>query len=197
MFAETGSTLDTLAHERLGAVIDALASREPLPAAGAALAISLAMAAALLEKAASAPRHGVPVDGAAQARAGRLRRDALRLADEDAVAYRRVVAAKAAGDVDRMRHALGQAAEPPLAMAEMGLKLARTAQSILGVVPLSLQGEVRAAASMALAGTVAAADLVRIDVGSDDDERAVRALLLAGDAAALALVLAGGPLRTS
>jgi formiminotetrahydrofolate cyclodeaminase len=195
MFADSGTTMDTLAHERLGAIVDAMASREPLPAAGAALAISMAMAAALLEKAASAPRKGVPVDAAAEARAGRLRHDALRLADEDAVAYRRVVAAKSAGDSERMRHALSQAAEPPLVMAEIGLKLARIAKSILDVVPLSLQGEVRAAASMACAGTIAAAELVRIDIASEDDERSQRAALLAGDAQALAQALAGRPLR--
>ena len=190
-----GSSLDTLAHERLGAIVDAMAGREPLPAAGAALAVALAMSAALLEKAASAPRAGVPVDAAAEARAGRLRHDALRLADEDATAYRRVVAAKAAGDAERMRHALSRAAEPPLSMAEMGLKLASIAASILDEVPLSLQGEVRAAAQMALAATIAAADLVRIDVGSEEDERAQRASLLAGDAAARIQALAGRPLR--
>lgn len=196
MFADAGSTIDTLAHERLGAIVDAMASREPLPAAGAALAISMAMAAALLEKAASAPRNGVPVDAAAEARAGRLRRDALRLAGEDAVAYRRVVAAKSAGDAERMRSALRQAAEPPLVMAEIGLKLARIAKSILDVVPLSLQGEVRAAAHIACAAAIAAADLVRIDIACGDDERAQRAALLAGDAQALAQALATRPLRS-
>lgn len=195
MFADAGMTLDTLAHERLGAVIDAMGSREPLPAAGAALAISLSMAAALLQKAASAPRDGLPVDAAAEARAGRLRHDALRLADEDATAYRRVVAARAAGGGERMRHALVHASEPPLVMAQIGLKLARIAEALLDVVPLSLQGEVRAAAQMACAGTIASADLVRIDVADDDDERSQRAGLLAGDASVLGQALAGRPLR--
>jgi len=192
---DPGSALGTLAQERLGAVVDAMASREPLPAAGAALAVALAMSAALLEKAASAPRSGAPADAVAEARAGRLRRDALRLADEDAAAYRRVVAAKPAGDAERMRHALSQAADPPLAMAEIGLKLATIAQSILDEVPLSLQGEVRAAEQMALAAAIAAADLVRIDIGRDQDERSRRASLLAEDAAARAHALAARPLR--
>ena len=95
-----------------------------------------------------------------------------------------------------MRSALRQAAEPPLAMAEIGLKLARIAKSILDVVPLSLQGEVRAAAHMACAGVIAAADLVRIDIDSEDDERSQRAALLAGDARALAQALATRPLRS-
>jgi len=194
MFPDAGGSIDTLAHARLGAVVDAMASREPLPAAGAALAVSLAMAAALLQKAASAPRGGAVVDAAAEARAGRLRQDALRLADEDAVAYRRVVAAKGGGE-ERMRLALEHAAEPPLAMAEIGLKLARISKSLLDAVPLSLQGEVRAAAHMACAGTIAAAQLVRIDVGCDEDELAQRAGLLAGDATALAQALANRPLR--
>ncbi|MGI8729519.1 MAG: cyclodeaminase/cyclohydrolase family protein [Solirubrobacteraceae bacterium] len=94
-----------------------------------------------------------------------------------------------------MRNALRQAAEPPLAMAEMGLKLARIAQSLLDVAPLSLQGEVRAAAQMACAAAIAAADLVRIDVGCDDDERSQRAGLLAGDATALVEALSARPLR--
>lgn len=176
--------MDTLAQARLAAVVDAMAGREPLPAAGAALAVSLAMAAALLQKAASAPRDGAPVDAGAEARAGRLRHDALRLADEDAVAYRRVVAAKGADD-GRLRDALRQAAEPPLAMAETALELARLSESLHDEVPLSLQGEVRAAGHMACGAAIAAADLVRIDVGRDDDERSRRAGLLAGEAATL------------
>ncbi|HEX4344923.1 MAG TPA: cyclodeaminase/cyclohydrolase family protein [Solirubrobacteraceae bacterium] len=195
MFADGGSTMDTLAHERLGAVVDAMAGREPLPAAGAALAIALSMAAALLVKAASAPRDGTAIDAAAQARAGRLRHDALRLADEDGVAYRRVVAAKSAGGGERMRHALEQASEPPLAMAQIGLELARLAESLLDVVPLSLQGEVRAAAQMSCSATIAAADLVRIDVGDERDERSRQAVLLAGDAGVLGQALAARPLR--
>jgi methenyltetrahydrofolate cyclohydrolase len=195
MLADGASTMDTLAHERLGAVIDAMASREPLPAAGAALAIALSMAAALLVKAASAPRDGTAIDAAAQARAGRLRHDALRLADEDAVAYRRVVAAKSAGGGERMRHALEQASQPPLAMAQIGLELARLSESLLDVVPLSLQGEVRAAGQMSCSATIAAAELVRIDVGDEEDERARRVVVLAGDASVLGQALYGRPLR--
>lgn len=197
MFSDTSTTaLDTLAHERLGAVVDAMAGREPLPAAGAALAIGLSMAAALLAKAASAPRGGVPVDAPAEARAGRLRHDALRLADEDAAAYRRVVAARLlGGDGERVRAALVQAAEPPLAMAQIGLKLARIAESILDQVPLSLQGEVRAAAHLACAGAMAAADLVVIDIASEADERSQHAAELAREAASAAQALAGRPLR--
>jgi formiminotetrahydrofolate cyclodeaminase len=194
MLSDMGT--DTLAHERLGAVVDAMAGREPMPAAGAAVAIGLSMAAALLEKAASAPRAGVPVDAASQARAGRLRRDALRLADEDAAAYRRVVAAKSGGgDEGRVRHALVQAAEPPLAMAEIGCKLARIAESILDEVPLSLQGEVRSAARVACAGAMAAADLVVIDIDSEEDERSLRATALGGEALAITQALATRPLR--
>jgi len=197
MTPATGSTshgLGSLADERLGAVVATMAGREPLPAAGAAVALTLTMAAALLEKAASAPRGGVPVDSGAQGRAEHLRVEALALADVDAAAYRRVLAAGA--DAERVCAALAHASEPPLAMAEIGVKLARLAARILDDVPLSLQGEVRSAAHLASAAAQAAAELVAIDLGAlSQDARVIRAAELAAEAAAHAQTLAERPLR--
>jgi formiminotetrahydrofolate cyclodeaminase len=184
----TSKAIGALSDERLGAVVDQVASREPLPAAGAAVAVTL-----LLEKAASAPRAGVPVDSAAQGRAGHLRHEALALADEDTAIYRRVVAAK--GDDERVRSALSQFAEPPLAMAEIGLKLARLAERILADVPLSLQGDVRSAGHLACAAAKAATELVAIDVDSSRDERSVRATQIATEVAERARDLSSRALR--
>ncbi len=189
----SSKALASLGDERLGAVVEKMAGREPLPAAGAAVAVTLSMSAALLEKAASAPRDGVPVDSAAQGRAERLRRHALQLADDDAATYRRVLAAR--GDAGRVRAALARAAEPPLAMAEIGVKLARLAGGILGDVPLSLQGEVRSAGHLACAAARAAADLVAIDLGEAETEPGARARELAGEAGALEQALTASPLR--
>ena len=194
--SETGSSsrgFGSLADERLGAVIATMAGREALPAAGSAVALTLSLAAALLEKAASAPREGQPVDSAARGRAERLRRDALSLADEDAATYRRVGAAK--GDAERVRAALSRAADPPLAMAEIGVKLAELAGRILDAVPLRLQGEVRSAGHLACAATTAATELAAIDLGDVDDGRGERAAELAAEAAALAQTLSDRPLR--
>jgi formiminotetrahydrofolate cyclodeaminase len=197
MTSETGSPshgLGSLADERVGAVVAAMAGREPPPAAGAALALTLTLAAALLEKAASASRGGVPVDSAAQGSAEHLRGDALALADEDAAAYRRVLAAR--GDAERVRSALSHASKPPLAMAEIGVKLARLAARILDDVPLRLQGEVRSAAHLSCAAARAAAELVAIDLGIDSQDASVtRAVELAAEAAAHAQTLAERPLR--
>lgn len=194
MLSDTGSkALGALVDERLGSVVDLMAGREPLPAAGAAIAVSLSLAAALLEKAASAPRGGQPVDSSAQGRAGHLRQLALALADEDAASYRRVVAAR--GDAERVRAALSQAAEPPLAMAEIGVKLARLAERILGDVPLRLQGEVRSASHLACAAATAATELVAIDLDSGADERCRRAAEIAAEVAGLATALAARALR--
>jgi formiminotetrahydrofolate cyclodeaminase len=189
----TSKAIGALSDERLGAVVDQVASREPLPAAGAAVAVTLSLAAALLEKAASAPRAGVPVDSAAQGRAGHLRHEALALADEDTAIYRRIVAAK--GDDERVRSALSQFAEPPLAMAEIGLKLARLAERILADVPLSLQGDVRSAGHLACAAAKAATELVAIDVDSSRDERSVRATQIATEVAERARDLSSRALR--
>jgi formiminotetrahydrofolate cyclodeaminase len=182
-----------LADERLGALLSTMASREPLPAAGAAIAITMSFSAALLETAASAPRDGVPVDAAARDRAQDLRRRLLALADEDCAAYHRVVAAK--GDAERLRAALSTAADPPLQMAELGVELARLALSILGVVPLSLQGEVRTAGRLAAAAASAAADLVAIDLAGQPDARAVRVAEIAVEAGTRADALSAQALR--
>jgi formiminotetrahydrofolate cyclodeaminase len=197
MTSGTGPTphgLGTLADERLGAFVAAMAGPEPLPAAGAAIAMTLAIAAALLETAASAPRNGVPVDSAAQGRAEHLRTGAMALADEDAATYRRMLAAR--GDAARVQSALAYAAEPVLAMAEIGVKLARLGDRIHDDVPLRLQGEVRTAEHLACAAARAAAELVAIDLGElSKDPRAARAFELAAEAAAYALTLAERPLR--
>lgn len=197
MAADSASTphgLGSLADERLGAVVATMAGREPLHAAGAALAVTLSMTAALLEKAAAAPRNGMPVDSVAQGHAEHLRADALVLADDDAAANRRVHAAR--GDAERVRPALSQAADPVLAMAEIGVELARLAAGLFDQAPLDLQGEVRSAGHLACATARAAAELVAIDLGElSEDERAGRAYELAAEAAAHAQTLAERPLR--
>lgn len=197
MTPDTGSTpqgLGSLADERLGAVVATMAARKPAPATGAALAVTLSMAAALLEKAASARRNGVPVDSAAQGRAEHLRADAIALADEDAAAYRRVHAAR--GDAERVRSALSRVADPVLGMADIGVKLARLATGLIDQVPRDLEGEVRSAMHLACAAARAAAELVAIDLGErSGDERAGRAYELAAEAAAHAQTLAERPLR--
>jgi formiminotetrahydrofolate cyclodeaminase len=184
-----------LADERLGALLATMASREPLPAAGAAIAITLSFSAALLETAASALRDEAPVDAVAADRAGELRRRSLALADEDCDAYHRVVAAS--GDRARFGAALSSAADPPLAMAEIAVELARLALAILDGAPLSLQGEVRTAGRLAAAGAGAAGDLVAIDLGGhgEADPRVARAKEIAADAKALADALSARPLR--
>lgn len=173
-----------LADDRLGAVLAAIAGPKPVPAAGAALAVTLGIAAALLEKAASAASDGVPVDSSAQGRAKRLRNGAIALADEEAAAHRSAHPARA------------QAADLVLAMAEIGVTLARLADRIHDRVPLSLQGEVRCAVRLACAAVRAAAELVAIDLGElSGDRRETRAYELAAEAAAHARTLAERPLR--
>ena len=156
----------------------------------------MAMSAALLEKAASAPREGVPVDAAAEARAGRLRRDALRARRRG----RRRLPARRRGEVRGRRRAHAQRAAPGRrAAARHGGDRAQ-ARADREVDPRRRAAQpagrgARRRRTWPAPAAIAAADLVRIDIGSEDDERSQRAALLAGDAQALAQALATRPLR--
>ena len=97
--------------------LDGLASESPAPGAGAAAAWCCALSAALVEMVARVLRargEGSPELERRRNRAGELRAAALRLADEDAAAYRAVIDAPP----ERRREALSAAADPPLAIAE-------------------------------------------------------------------------------
>ena len=174
--------------EPLCAFLDQIAAREPAPGGGAAAAMTVAMAAALVAMAARfSASH---LDSAADlcTHAEMLRARVAPLAQADANAYQQVIEAmrlpgkpnaKAAKARNlAIRKALDQAAEVPLRVAELGADVATLAATLARDGNPNLRGDAITAAQLAAAGTRAAATLVTINVGATDP-RALRAQRLA------------------
>lgn len=161
----------------LGAFLDRIASGEPAPGGGAATAASVSMAAALVAMAARLSLEHM--DGAAElvARAEDLRARTAPLAQADAEAYTRVLAAyRPPKDLPSERRAeligaaLSAAADVPLAVAEAAAELGPMAAVLAENGNPNLRGDAVAAALLAAAGARSAAVLVAINLGPGDDD---------------------------
>jgi len=162
--------------------LDRLASESPAPGAGAAAAWCCALAAALVEMVARvvlARGEEHPEVERRGRRARELRAAALRLADEDAAAYRAVIDAPP----ERRREALVAAADPPLAIAEAAAETGALAAESSAGARGPLRGEADTAVLVAAAAIRAAARLVELNLGgAPDDPRLARARELAEQA---------------
>lgn len=178
----------------LGGFLDLSASRTPAPGGGAALAVTVALAASLSGMAARFSADHLPEAAALAGRSDSLRDEAAALAQADATAYERVLAAKRGGGEDRnVREALSDAADVPLAVAEIGSEVAEIAVRIVERGNPNLRGDAVAAALLAEAGVRAAATLAEINLsGSEPDERLERAGELVQTAAAARRVAEDG-----
>ena len=160
----------------LGALLAAFADRTPAPGGGAAAGLACALGAALTEMGA----RFAGLDAAA-ARAAALRDDGLRLAEADAAGYAPVLEAVRlpAGDpgrTARLRAALGDAADVPLAIAEAAAEVAALARRVAAEGRPALAGDALTGAELAAAAARAAARLVAIDLEhAPDDPRLARA----------------------
>jgi formiminotetrahydrofolate cyclodeaminase len=159
--------------------LDGLASESPAPGAGAASAWCCALSAALVEMVAGVLRargEGSSALERRRSRAGELRAAALRLADEDAAAYRAVIDAPP----ERRRQALSAAADPPLAIAEAAAEAGALAVASAADARGPVRGEADTAALLAAAAVRAAARLIELNLGgAPDDPRLIRARELA------------------
>jgi formiminotetrahydrofolate cyclodeaminase len=150
-----------------------VAARQSAPGGGAVAATTVAAAAAL---AAMSARYSTADDAPSLAEAADAERSAaLGLADADAAAYGRVLAAMRGGGADRVRAALEEAADIPLRIAEAGARVGRIAVAVAVGGNPNLTGDVRAAVLLAEAAVRAAAELVRINVDLGDLDRAITA----------------------
>lgn len=183
--------MSAFAEMSFAALTDSLASAEPTPGAGPALACTCAVAAALVEMvAAVALRHQPPDPEAARAigdRAAELRRRVLSLADLDAAAYGEVLAAqRRRGEPDysqRLRQALGAAADPPVAIVEAAAELATLAVAVAQQARGPVRGEAVTAVALAAAVARAGVPLVELNLGgAPDDPRLDRVRQLASTA---------------
>ena len=176
-------------EQPLGGFLDSVASGEPAPSGGGAAAVAVALAAGLSGMSARlSADHLLDAVGLAE-RADHLRQRVAPLAQEDASAYGRVLAAQHEdGDPEdrreRLREALSVAADVPLAIAEAGAEVAEIAARLAREGNPNLRGDAVAAALLAEAGVRAAEVLVRINTaaGGIFDDRLGRASELAARA---------------
>jgi formiminotetrahydrofolate cyclodeaminase len=197
-------------------VLDAVASREQGPGAGWAAAVGVGMGAALAGVAArtavGAPGGQAGGDCVENAellarQADRMRRRAGELADADADATRRVRRASAPRFTPdaapwraRLAAALADAADAPLAVAELGAEVTRLAAALANAGPPAARADARVAATLAEAGSRAAAALVAVNVAAgglapDRAEEARRHAAGAADALARATAGVGAPVK--
>jgi formiminotetrahydrofolate cyclodeaminase len=181
----------------LGQFLDLVASREAAPGGGAVAAVTVSLAAGLVAMAARLSPDQIPDSAALTAEADRIRLSAARLADDDAHAYRRVLAAYSAarrtgsttpGD-PAVRSALEQAARVPLEVSALGARAAALAARLAVEGNPPLRGDAATAVAIAQAAVGAAARLVSINVeegGGDQSlvEEARRNVELATEAQA-------------
>ena len=184
MTAETRSTPDYL-EIPLSRFLEHVASGESAPGGGAAAAVAVALAASLSSMSVILSSDHLPDAAWLISRTNRLRQDVARLAQADAEAYRRVIAARHAQD--QSVQALSEAADVPLAIAEVGAEIADVAaRLVIEDGNPNLKGDAIAAVLLAEAGVRAATALVKINLSAAglEDARLNRADELADTAAA-------------
>jgi len=176
----------------LGEFLDRVASGEPAPGGGSVAAITVALAAGLSGMAARFSADHLVDAAELIERAELLRRRVAPFAREDATAYGRVLAAYRTPDDGapgarrgRIQAALSDAADVPLAVAEVGAAVAEVATRLAKEGNPNLRGDAVTAALLAEAGVRAAAVLVEINAaaGGIAGERPARAGELAARAA--------------
>jgi formiminotetrahydrofolate cyclodeaminase len=177
-----------LADSPLAALVEQVASSDPAPGAGPSAAWTCALAAALVEMVSAVALRKEPVDAAAARargdRAAALRAAALELADEDVAAYSAVLAVLRRRDEPghgaRLRAALSDAADPPLAIVEIAAEVTRLAADAAAEARGAVRGEAKTAAVLAEAAVRAGIPLVDLNLaGAPDDPRRARVLVLA------------------
>jgi formiminotetrahydrofolate cyclodeaminase len=173
----TGSTGVTgpIRDAAVGAFLDDLADRSPAPAAGAAAAVTMGVAAALV---AMAARFSEGPLGELAEQADRLRADVLRLADEDGVAYARVLEAlrlprDAADREEQVATALRAATDVPLQITVVGADVVAMATRLARDGNPRLRGDAETAALLAAGAARATHRLVHINVELGGLDRAL------------------------
>lgn len=163
----------------VGSWLEELASPAPAPGGGAAAALNVSVGAALLEMVCNLtigkPKYAEHEATMKRvlARAGELRTEALRLADEDAEAFSLVSAAykmpkeppeAREARTSAIQDALRDAAAVPLRTAEAAAEVVELASEILAGANVNILSDVSVAAASARAGLEAASVNVEINL---------------------------------
>ncbi len=174
--------------------LDALATDEPIPAAGAAAAVSTAMASSLVAMAARASPDW-PEAGAAAAQAEKLRRRVVPLALADSTAYaearavlERPLEPGAAGQGAVVAAALERASEIPLEIADAAADTVELAAYAARHCAAAVRGEALVATTLAEAAVRASIRLVELNLAATPEDTRVQRGRLITSAAARALL---------
>ena len=174
-----------------------MAARQPAPGGGSSAAWACALAAALVEMAAAFAPDGGRVEATSLAAdARRLRDSALALAERELESYAPVLAALRSDPGPerdrRLRAALSQAADAPLAVAGCAAEVAELGLAALTGGSEHLRGDAITGVLLAEAACAAAGRLVAINLaGAKDDPRHAEARRLCAAAAAVRQQAAG------
>jgi formiminotetrahydrofolate cyclodeaminase len=180
--------IGALVDSPLAALLERVASSDPAPGAGPTAAWTCALAAALVEMVSAVALRKQPQDAdaieARRLRAVELRSNALALAERDIAAYRDVLAvARRRGEAShpqRLRDALGAAADPPIAIVEVAAEVTRLAADAAGQARGGIRGEAITAAVLAEAVARAGVSIAELNLaGAPEDPRLGRVRALA------------------
>lgn len=159
-------------------LVESIAAETRAPAGGSVAAVVVALAAALVAKAARLSRDSWRHARGAAAQADALRARVLPLAEADAAAYAEAMAALERRDPD-LGAALSRAAHVPLEIAEAAADVACLAASVADEGDPDARGDAATAAVFAEAAARAAAHLVEINLSAvRGDERVLLAQAL-------------------
>lgn len=157
-------------EERLGRLLDELASSKPAPGGGSASAAVVAIAAALVEKVAR-----LSGNSEAERKANQLRTRSETLVEEDAQAY--LAYAQASHSVMIPAEVQARIIEVPLQVARMGLQVVELAHELGRTGKRSLRPDATTAAILAHAAISAVALLVQVNIGLDFKDPRLREAL--------------------
>jgi formiminotetrahydrofolate cyclodeaminase len=185
---------DPLSELSSGELLDLLASEERIPAGGSGAALVVAIAAALVAKAARLSRSKWLEAGGAVAQADTLRARALQLAQSDAVAYEDALSTLANVEQiapDRrdaaIQDALARSAEIPLLISQTACDVSHLAADVAEAGNPEISADAAVAALLAGAAARAAGHLVEVNLATvPEDERAARGEVFASKAASAA-----------
>ena len=145
-----------LGNQSVERFLESVASDAPAPGGGSSAAVAAALSAGLVEMSARLADHRDAV-----ARAGALRRAALKLAEEELTSYAPVLEARSAGE---RAAALAAASDPPSRLAELAAEVAQLGLDVARSSSPAVRGDALAGVVLAEAAASAAARLVEINV---------------------------------
>jgi formiminotetrahydrofolate cyclodeaminase len=157
--------MDELSKQPLDEFLAAVADATPAPGGGSSAGVTAALAAALVEMAATLPssRAGAGPSQQVPDRARELRARALRLAQEELGSYAPVLEAR---DEHERSLALAAASEPPAQIAETAAEVAELGVEVASSASGAVRGDALTGVVLAEAAASAAFRLVEINVGS-------------------------------